>query len=65
MNEQQALLIIKSVLDLATQRGCFDNLQAAATAANAFNVIATKHVPDINQVMPQQTPAPAQNETTD
>jgi len=58
MNEQQALLILKSVLDLATQKGCFENLQAANMAANAFNVIAKQLVHQANL---QQTP-PVDNE---
>jgi len=40
METKQALAIIKQILDAATKSSLFENLDAALTAANAYNVIA-------------------------
>jgi len=43
MNEQQALAILRSVLDAAVKNGnIFSNMDEAFTASNAFNLIAQK-----------------------
>ena len=42
MNNQQALEIIKQVMDAATKGGVFHNLDATFTAAQAFNIIANE-----------------------
>ena len=42
MNNQQALQILKEVLDAATKSGVFNNMDASFTAAQAFNIIATE-----------------------
>lgn len=42
MNEKQALEIIKSILDMAVQKGIFVKMDEAFTAIQAFNVIAQK-----------------------
>jgi hypothetical protein len=39
MTNEQALQIIKQVLDAATKGGLFPNMDATFTAANAFNQI--------------------------
>jgi hypothetical protein len=39
MNQDQALVVIKQVLDAACKSGVFDNMESAATAANAYNVV--------------------------
>ena len=40
METKQALSIIKQILDAATKSSLFENLDAAITSANAYNVIA-------------------------
>jgi NCAIR mutase (PurE)-related protein len=40
MKNEQALQILKEVLDAATKGGVFPNIDATFTAANAFNQIA-------------------------
>jgi hypothetical protein len=40
MKNEQALKILKEVLDAATKSGVFPNMDASFTAANAFNTIA-------------------------
>ena len=40
MKNEQALQILKEVLDAATKSGVFPNMNASFTAANAFNIIA-------------------------
>lgn len=42
MNEKQALDVLKSALDLATQKGVFPNLESSAAIIQAFNVISEK-----------------------
>ena len=42
MNEQQALEMIKQVLDAATKGGVFPNIDASFTAAQAYNIISNK-----------------------
>ena len=43
MNEQQALTILRNVLDLAVKNGnIFANMDEAFAASNAFNLIAQK-----------------------
>ena len=39
MKNEQALQILKEVLDAATKSGVFPNMDASFTAANAYNVI--------------------------
>jgi hypothetical protein len=36
---EQALGILKSVLDAGVKNGLFDNMDSAATATNAYNII--------------------------
>lgn len=40
MEAKEALSILKQVLDLATSKGVFNNMDASYTAANAYNIIA-------------------------
>jgi hypothetical protein len=40
METKEALAIIKQILDAATKSSLFENLNAAMTAANAYNAIA-------------------------
>ena len=40
MKNEQALQVLKEVLDAATKSGVFPNMHASFTAANAFNIIA-------------------------
>lgn len=40
METKQALEIIKQILNAATKSSLFENLDAAMTAANAYNAIA-------------------------
>jgi len=40
MKNEQALQVLKEVLDAATKSGVFPNMDASFTAANAFNIIA-------------------------
>lgn len=40
MKNEQALQILKEVLDAATKAGVFSNIDATYTAANAFNLIS-------------------------
>jgi hypothetical protein len=42
MNEQQALTIIKTLIDISIKRGVFENINAAIEVSNAFNFIADK-----------------------
>lgn len=42
MNEKQALEIIKAVLDQATLKGVFQNIDSSAAAIQAFKIIADK-----------------------
>ena len=47
MNEQQSLQVLKQVLNVATQKGCFESIEAAGMALQAFNIIAAKMQPQI------------------
>ena len=40
MNLQDALNLIKQVLDVATKRGVIENLDSAVAVATAFNVVS-------------------------
>ena len=40
MEPKQGLTIIKQILDAASKSGLFENLNAAMTAADAYNVVA-------------------------
>lgn len=40
MKNEQALQVLKEVLDAATKSGVFPNMDASFTAANAFNIVA-------------------------
>jgi hypothetical protein len=40
METKQALAILKQILDAASKSGLFENLNAAMTAADAYNAIA-------------------------
>ena len=42
MKTLQALDILKQCLDMATKGGIFSNMDASFTAAQAYNIIATK-----------------------
>ena len=42
MKKEQALQVLKEVLDAATKSGVFANMDASFTAANAFNIIANE-----------------------
>lgn len=42
MTEQQALEMIKQVLDAAVKGGVFPNIDASFTAAQAYNIISNK-----------------------
>lgn len=46
METKQALGIIKQILDAATKSSLFENLQAAMTAADAYNAIAREILKD-------------------
>jgi hypothetical protein len=46
METKQALTIIKQILDAATKSSLFENLQAAITAADAYNVVAKEILKD-------------------
>jgi hypothetical protein len=46
MKTKQALGIIKQILDAATKSSLFENLQAAMTAADAYNAIAREILKD-------------------
>lgn len=48
MNEQQALTIIKTLIDVSIKRGVFENINAAIEVSNAFNFIAEKITPKEN-----------------
>ena len=39
MNEEQALLIMKQVLDAAIKGGIFPNMDASFSAAQAYNIL--------------------------
>ena len=38
-NTKEALQVLKTVLDMATAKGVFTNVEASYTAATAFNII--------------------------
>lgn len=40
MQPNEALNILKQLMDAACKAGIFQNMESAATAANAFNVVA-------------------------
>jgi hypothetical protein len=40
VKNEQALQVLKEVLDAATKSGVFPNMDASFTAANAFNIVA-------------------------
>jgi hypothetical protein len=42
MNEQQALQIFKTLIDVSIKRGVFENLEATLEINNALNFIAEK-----------------------
>ena len=42
MNEQKALQLIKTLIDVSIKRGVFENIDAAVEISNAFNYIAEK-----------------------
>ena len=42
MNEKQALDVIKAALDVAQSKGVFQNLEAAFTVIQAYNVVSEK-----------------------
>lgn len=42
MNQKQALEVLKAALDLATQKGVFQNLDSSFAVIQAFNVISEK-----------------------
>lgn len=46
MNQKQALEVLKAALDLATQKGVFQNLDSSFTVIQAFNVISEKLLKD-------------------
>ena len=46
METKQALEIIKQILNAATKSSLFENLDAAMTAANAYNAIARELLKD-------------------
>ena len=48
METQQALAILKQILDAASKSGLFENLTAAMTAADAYNAIAREILKDEN-----------------
>ena len=54
-NEQeqlkQAVMVLKSVLDNATQKGVFQNMDASFTAASAFNIISNKLINQNNDII--------------
>jgi hypothetical protein len=54
MNEKQALEILKNVLDNATAKGLFSNLNDAAVVIQAYNVIAKKIAETNNPVLESQ-----------
>ena len=52
MNEQQALTIIKTLIDVSIKRGVFENINAAIEVSNAFNFIADKlTVKEVNELL--------------
>ena len=51
MKKEDAILLIKQVLDVATKRGIIENLESAAAVLNAFNIVAeivNKQDPTVN-----------------
>jgi hypothetical protein len=48
METKQALAIIKQILDAATKSSLFENLDAALTAANAYNALAREILKEEN-----------------
>lgn len=46
METKQALSILKQILDAATKSSLFENLQAAITAADAYNAVARELLKD-------------------
>ena len=46
METKQALAILKQILDAASKSGLFENLNAAMSAANAYNAIAKELLKD-------------------
>ena len=46
METKQALAILKQILDAATKSSLFENLQAAITAADAYNLLAREILKD-------------------
>lgn len=54
MNTTQALAHIKAVMDAAAAVGIFRDLASAATAANAFNVLAEAVAPQPEKTEGQQ-----------
>lgn len=46
METKQALAILKQILDAASKSGLFENLQAAMTAADAYNAVAKELLKD-------------------
>jgi hypothetical protein len=48
METKQALAILKQILDAASKSGLFENLTAAMTAADAYNVVAREILKEEN-----------------
>jgi hypothetical protein len=48
MDTKQGLAILKQILDAASKSGLFENLTAAMTAADAYNVVAKEILKEEN-----------------
>lgn len=48
MNKEQALLMIKELINKSIQGGIFINAEEVINVVNAFNLIAKEIVPDEN-----------------
>jgi hypothetical protein len=42
MKKEEALQIIKALIDVASKRGLYENIESAVQVSNAFNLIATE-----------------------
>ena len=42
MKKEEALQLIKTVIDLSIKRGLYENIEATVQVSNAFNLIASE-----------------------
>jgi len=49
MNNEQALQLIKQLIDQSLKRGVFENAESVIAVTNAYNVIAKELIKDESQ----------------